>query len=156
MKDIEWFGLIAGVALIGSAFNWGAPVRAETYRLSGMGESPPNANLEVIGAIETNSVKIGQPVGTNWPTLKGAATNDASDFQPPPPPKIEWLNNAVYYATNNVWDDERNLTNKTKWVIYTKDVITTNKVASFYVWVGGRHIELGFRNDGVIVWRNRK
>lgn len=65
------------------------------------------------------------------------------------------MNDAVYYYTNDsVWDGERNkqLPTNTYWH-YTKTVIETNKVRPFYFRSGDRPVELGARDDGVIVWR---
>lgn len=75
-----------------------------------------------------------------------------------PSPKVQWMNDAVYYSTNSmVWDDERNKTRPTNSVFYyTKTVITTNKVESFYFRFGDSQVELGAREDGVIVWRKRE
>ena len=75
-----------------------------------------------------------------------------------PPPKVQWMNDAVYYSTNSmIWDDERNKTLPTNSVwFYTKTVITTNKVAPFYLLAGDRQVELGTREDGIVVWRHRE
>jgi hypothetical protein len=73
-------------------------------------------------------------------------------------PKVQWMNDAVYYSTNSmVWDDERNKTLPTNSAFfYTKTVITTNKVTPFYFPAGDRQVELGTREDGVVVWRHRE
>lgn len=73
------------------------------------------------------------------------------------PPKIKWMNDAVCYRTNSVWDDDRNKTNpQPSNFFYTKEVITTNKVDPWYFRFGDRAVELGAREDGVVVWRNRE
>ena len=57
----------------------------------------------------------------------------------------------------NAWDDERNKTNPQPGIfIYTKTVVTTNKVEPFSFPAGDRRVELGLREDGVVVWRNRE
>jgi hypothetical protein len=76
------------------------------------------------------------------------------------PDKIEWVNDAVYYQTNQIWDEERNANRPTNqygfYYYYTKDVTSTNKVSPWYFTAGDRKVELGFRSDGVMVWRNAK
>jgi hypothetical protein len=75
-----------------------------------------------------------------------------------PSPKIQWMNDAVYYYTNSmVWDQELNKTNpQLSSFYYTKTVITTNKVKPFYFLAGDRQVELGTREDGVVVWRHHE
>lgn len=73
-------------------------------------------------------------------------------------PRIEWMNDSVYYDTNNmVFDRERNKTRpENSNFYYTKTVITTNKVSPHYFLFGDFQAELGAREDGVIVWRKRR
>jgi len=72
------------------------------------------------------------------------------------------MNDAIYYTTNQVFDEERTLEARNprsvtlEYVAYSKDVITTNNVWPSVFPKGNDRIELGFRSDGVIVWRNRK
>jgi len=71
--------------------------------------------------------------------------------------KIEWQFEVVTYETNNwVWDEERNKTNDLPGIYYVRTVITTNKVDYCPTRFGDRIVDLGAREDGVIVWRNRK
>jgi hypothetical protein len=72
--------------------------------------------------------------------------------------KIEWQSDAVTYHTNTwVYDEERNKTNpQPSNFFYTKTVITTNKAMYWSTYFGDRAVELGAREDGVIVWRNQK
>lgn len=73
-------------------------------------------------------------------------------------PKIQWMNDAIYYHTNHwAYDEERNKTNSQPSNFYfTKTVISTNKTTPFYFRFGDRDAELGAREDGVIVWRYRE
>ncbi len=98
-----------------------------------------------------------------WLVLCGAAVAWSAWFgvmaQPQKPsPKIQWMNDAVYYYTNSMmWDEERNKTRPTNSVwFYTKAVISTNKVKPFYFLAGDLQVELGTREDGVVVWRHRE
>jgi len=99
---------------------------------------------------------------TKWLVVSGAAVASAwfgVMAQPQKPsPKIQWMNDAVYYSTNSmVWDDERNKTRSTNSAFfYTKTVITTNKVRPWYFISGDRQVELGTREDGAVVWRHRE
>ena len=72
--------------------------------------------------------------------------------------KIEWQSDAVTYRTNTwVYDEERNKTNpQPSSFYYTKTVITTNKAEYWPTHIGDKIVELGAREDGVIVWRERK
>jgi hypothetical protein len=98
-----------------------------------------------------------------WIVISAAAVAWSAWFgvmaQPQKPsPKIQWMNDAVYYSTNSmVWDVERNKTLPTNSAFfYTKTVVTTNKVTPFYFLAGDRQVELGTREDGVVVWRHRE
>ena len=75
-----------------------------------------------------------------------------------PPPKISWMNDAVYYTTNLVMDRERmsKVTNRPTILFYTKDVVSTNKVGPWYFGKGDRQVEIGFRDDGMVIWRYRE
>jgi len=65
-----------------------------------------------------------------------------------------WMNDGVYYRTNDmVLDADRNKTNTSEEFVYTKTVITTNKVDPVWFRVGTLITELGFRSDGTVVWR---
>ena len=68
--------------------------------------------------------------------------------------RVEWMNDAVLISTNTVLDGERNKTNGTSIFFYTKTVIVTNRVDPFYFRAGDKSIELGAREDGVMVWRH--
>ena len=72
-----------------------------------------------------------------------------------PDQKVHWHSEGVYYHTNNwVWDDERNTTNPQPTnFFYTKTVITTNRAEGFYFRAHDRSVDIGFREDGVVVWR---
>lgn len=85
-----------------------------------------------------------------WHTLSAAIQDHSL-------PKIAWMNESVYYTTNSmVYDVDRNKTNPPNSVLtYVKTVVETNKVKPFYFWFGDKAVELGAREDGVIVWRNR-
>lgn len=75
-----------------------------------------------------------------------------------PPQKIQWMNDSVYYETNSwAWDEERNKTNpQPSNFYYTKTIITTNRVRPWHFRFGDREVELGAREDGIILWRNRE
>lgn len=80
-------------------------------------------------------------------------------YKPAPAPRINWLNDSVYYSTNQ-WagDEERNKTRTTNELAfyYLKSVVSMNKVLPLILRAGDRDIELGARDDGVIVWRHLK
>lgn len=82
---------------------------------------------------------------------------DLSRVNPPDnkPLKVFWMNDEVYYYTNSwVYDEERNKTNpQPSNFFYTKEVITTNKVTPIHFCIRGSLVEIGARDDGVIVWR---
>jgi len=95
-------------------------------------------------------------------SIDQAITDAGTNFLFLPIPKVEWMNDAIYYTTNQVFDEERTLEARNprsvtlEYVAYSKDVITTNNVWPSVFPKGNDRIELGFRSDGVIVWRNRK
>lgn len=73
---------------------------------------------------------------------------------------VEWQFDAVSYSTNHfAYDEERNKTNNvggSDYSYYVKTVVRTNKASSCGFRFGDRDVELGAREDGVIVWRNAK
>ena len=72
--------------------------------------------------------------------------------------QTNWMNDSVYYWTNHVMDDSGFVTNTSgvQYFYRTKDVVTTNKVSPTRFPSGGGHVEIGFREDGVVVWRKAK
>lgn len=66
---------------------------------------------------------------------------------------IKWSNDGVYYQTNTVTDKERNRTNANRVFMWVKEEVSTNKVTPFYFRKDDKKVELGFRSDGVVVWR---
>lgn len=71
--------------------------------------------------------------------------------------KVEWANDAVVLSTNNwVYDEERNATNTSGLFWYTKSVISTNRINPWFFNAGQGKVEIGFRSDGVVVWRKGK
>lgn len=76
-----------------------------------------------------------------------------------PQPKVDWMNDAVYYETNSVFDHVRTWASCQPGGLpsyCTKDVVSTNKIWPTGFSKGDRKVEIGFRDDGVIVWRNMK
>lgn len=73
------------------------------------------------------------------------------------PLKVDWMNDAVFYSTNNyMYDEERNKTNDNPALIYNKTVVTTNKPSPFYFLARDRRVELGMlsRRAIVLAWQS--
>ncbi len=67
---------------------------------------------------------------------------------------VDWVNDSVSLSTNDwAYDEKRNSTNASGLFWHTKTVVSTNKVNPWFIVAGQGKAEIGFRSDGVVVWR---